>query len=130
MKKHMYALLALTILVGSFFALSTPTYADIAVKPSTTDQGLKIKLDNPLSGVSTIPEAINKILGIVIRIALPLIVLAFIWTGLRFIFARGNPTELKTVKNMFLYTVIGTLLILGAWTITSAIVGTVNSIVK
>jgi hypothetical protein len=29
---------------------------------------------------------------------------------------------------MFLYTIIGTLLILGAWAITNAIIGTVNTI--
>ncbi|MDB5255265.1 MAG: hypothetical protein JWL92_641 [Candidatus Nomurabacteria bacterium] len=105
------------------------TFGGVKTTPAT-NQGLNIQLQNPLSGISTIPEAINKILSIVIRIALPLIILAFIWAGLKFIFARGKPDQLKEAKNMFLYTIIGTLLILGAWTITSAIVGTVNSIVK
>jgi hypothetical protein len=102
--------------------------------PSTvtgaTNNPLNVHLNNPLSGVSTIPDAINTILGIVIRIALPLIILAFIWSGLSFIFARGNPEKMKVAKNMFFYTVIGTMLILGAWVITNAIVGTVNSIVN
>lgn len=91
---------------------------------------LNIKLQNPLSGVSTIPDAINKILSVVIRIALPLIIIMFIWAGLTFIFARGKPEEIKKAKNMFLYTIIGTLLILGAWTITNALIGTVNSIIN
>lgn len=90
---------------------------------------LNIHLDNPLSGVSTIPDAINKILSVVIRIALPLIIIFFIWSGLTFIFARGNPTAITKAKNMFLFTIIGTLLILGAWVITNAIIGTVNAIV-
>jgi hypothetical protein len=90
---------------------------------------LNIHLNNPLSGVSTIPDAINKIVSIVIRVALPIIILFFIWSGLSFIFARGNPEKVKTAKNMFLFTVIGTLLILGAWAITNAIIGTVNAII-
>jgi hypothetical protein len=91
---------------------------------------LNIHLNNPLAagGVSTIGDAINKILSLVIRIALPIIILMFIWSGLSFIFARGNPEKIKVAKNMFLYTIIGTLLILGAWTITNAIIGTVNAI--
>jgi hypothetical protein len=101
---------------------------DPAMAPANAP--LNIHLNNPLAagGVSTIGDAINKILSLVIRIALPIIILMFIWSGLSFIFARGNPEKIKVAKNMFLYTVIGTLLILGAWTITNAIIGTVNAI--
>jgi hypothetical protein len=94
---------------------------------NNVNQPLNIHLSNPLS-VSTIGDAVNLFLGVIIKIALPLIVLFFIWSGLTFIFARGNPTEVAKAKQMFLYTVIGTLLILGAWVITNAIIGTVNSI--
>ncbi|MDB5188702.1 MAG: protein of unknown function with transrane region [Candidatus Nomurabacteria bacterium] len=92
------------------------------------NQPLNIHLNNPLS-VSTIGDAINLFLSVIIRVALPLIILFFIWSGLSFIFARGNPEKVKVAKNMFFYTVIGTLLILGAWVITNAIIGTVNSII-
>lgn len=91
---------------------------------------LSIHLQNPLSNISTIPDAINKVLSVIIRIALPLIIIFFIWSGLTFIFARGNPAEVTKAKQMFLYTVIGTLLILGAWVITNAIIGTVNAIIS
>ena len=97
---------------------------------AAVNQALNIHLQNPLSGVSTIPDAINKILSVVIRVALPLIIIMFIWSGLTFIMARGNPTEIGKAKNIFLYTVIGTLLILGAWVITNAIIGTVNAIIS
>ncbi len=98
---------------------------------NTTAQNapLSIHLNNPLTGISTIPEAINKILSIVIRIALPFIIIFFIWSGFKFILARGNPKAVTEAKNMFFFTIIGTLLILGAWTITNAIIGTVNAIV-
>lgn len=95
----------------------------------TQNQPLNIHLENPLQGISTIPEAVNKILSVVIRIALPIIIVMFIWSGILFIFAQGNDKKLGEAKNIFFYTIIGTLLILGAWTITNAIVGTVNSII-
>ncbi len=88
---------------------------------------LKIKINNPLK-VATIQDAIKLFMNAVLKIALPFIVVFFIWSGLSFVLARGNPEKIKTAKNMFLYTIIGTLLILGAWTITNAIIGTVNSI--
>jgi len=96
---------------------------------AATNQALNIHLTNPLS-VSTIGDAVNLFLGVIIKIALPLIILFFIWSGLTFIFARGNPAEVAKAKQIFLYTVIGTLLILGAWVITNAIIGTINSIIS
>jgi hypothetical protein len=111
-------------------AAGLPASTATAGAAQNTSVPLNIHLNNPLSGVSTIPDAINKILSIVIRIALPLIIVFFIWSGLSFIFARGNPEKVKAAKNMFLYTVIGTLLILGAWVITNAIIGTVNAIIS
>ncbi|MBP6857776.1 MAG: hypothetical protein KBC11_01085 [Candidatus Pacebacteria bacterium] len=92
-----------------------------------TDFDLKVRINNPLK-VGTISEAISLFMNAVLRIAIPFIIIFFIWSGLSFILARGNPEKIKTAKNMFWYTVIGTLLILGAWTITNAIIGTVNSI--
>lgn len=88
---------------------------------------LDIKLKNPLE-VDTIQEAIKLFVNAVVRLAIPVIVIFFLWSGLMFIFARGNPEKIRQAKNMFFYTIIGTLLILGAWTITNAIIGTVNSI--
>lgn len=97
--------------------------------PATTGSGfsLNVKINNPLK-VDTVQGAIKLFMDAVLKIAIPLIVIFFIWSGLSFVLARGNPEKIKTAKNMFWYTIIGTLLILGAWTITNAIIGTVNSI--
>lgn len=92
-----------------------------------SDFKLQVKINNPLK-VDTIEGAIQLFMSMVLRIALPIIVIFFIWSGLSFVLARGNPDGIKKAKNMFWYTIIGTLLILGAWTITNAIIGTVNSI--
>lgn len=94
---------------------------------SATGFKLGVRLNNPLK-VNTIQDAVKFFLNTLMKIALPFIVIFFIWSGLKFILARGNPAEVTKAKNMFLYTIIGTLLILGAWAITNAIIGTVNTI--
>ncbi len=88
---------------------------------------LDVKLQNPLK-VNDIQSAIKFFVDTLIKIAIPFIVVFFIWAGLKFILAQGKPDKITEAKKMFWYTIIGTLLILGAWTITNAIIGTVNSI--
>jgi Type IV secretion system pilin len=97
--------------------------------PATCGSGLclNVKIKNPLK-VDSIQGAIGLFMSAILRIAIPFIVIFFIWSGLNFVLARGNPEGIKKAKNMFWYTIIGTLLILGAWTITNIIIGTVNSV--
>lgn len=110
--------------------VSTPCVGaacDSSGSSQPTDFTLLVKLKNPLK-VNTIQGAIQLFMNTVVKIAIPFIVVFFVYAGFRFILARGNPTELQTAKKMFWYTVIGALLIFGAWAITNAIVGTINSI--
>lgn len=147
MKKILASSLILIITVFSFHSLTyaqaanpsvaSPSNNQSVASPSNatnannaaTSQALNIHLNNPLA-VSTINDAIKLFMGVIIRIALPLIIIMFIWSGLTFVFARGNPRKIDEAKNILLFTIIGALLILGAWTITNAIVGTVNSIMN
>lgn len=122
------ALAIMIILLG----LASPMYAlaqDAPKTQTTNNSGFKlsVKINNPLK-VDTVQDAIKLFMDAVLRIALPFIIVFFIWSGLSFVLARGNTKKMETAKNMFLYTIVGTLLILGAWTITNAIIGTVNSI--
>lgn len=110
---------------------STPTSGSPSSAGAGQSSGfnLQVRLDNPLK-VNTITEAVEFFVNTLIKIALPFIVIFFIWAGFKFVTAQGRPDKIKEAKQMFWYTIIGTLLILGAWTITNAIIGTVNSITK
>lgn len=110
---------------------ASPAPAPTVTNPSSQASGflLDVKLQNPLK-VSTIGEAIKFFVTTLLKIAIPFIVVFFIWAGLKFILARGKPDEITKAKNMFWFTIIGTLLILGAYTITNAIIGTINSVVN
>ncbi|MCC7470016.1 MAG: hypothetical protein IT284_02675 [Bacteroidetes bacterium] len=69
-----------------------------------------------------------KLFGNLVKIALPILVLFIIYSGFRFVEARGNDKKLADAKQNFLYVIIGGALILGAWVIATAIRGTVNEI--
>lgn len=71
--------------------------------------------------------------GIVRNIVMPvggvLAVLAFIYSGFLYVMAQGNETKLKTANKAFLYTCVGTVLLLGAWVIAEVLQETLKQIV-
>lgn len=88
---------------------------------------IDLHIDNPL-GVTSINEVIAKIMNVIVKLAIPVIICFFIYAGFMFITAQGDKTKLATAKNMFLQVIVGSIIILGAWTIATAIVNTVNLI--
>ena len=85
-------------------------------------------LSNPLGSVASIQELIVKILNLVVQIGLPVIVLMIIYSGFKYVMARGNESEIKEAHKAILWTVIGAAIILGASVIAHAIQGTVDSL--
>jgi len=88
------------------------------------------QIENPLGDGSSLPAFIQSLLGIVVRAGIPLVVLALVYTGFRFVEARGNPEKLSKAKNLLLYTVIGSAVVLGAWTIATILTNTINLIIS
>lgn len=90
-----------------------------------------ITLHNPLGNrIDNLPAFIYMILGIVFRIGAVLSVLALMYVGFMFVKARGDPTELETARNAFLYTVIGIAVLLSGVLIASVIQNTVGELAQ
>ena len=85
---------------------------------------------NPLSNVTSIPELIKTVLEGVIKIGMPVIVLAIIYCGFLFVAARGNPESIKKAKSALLYTLIGAAVLLGSWGIAQLITTTITELGK
>jgi len=127
-------------LMFSFFGMFVPQYAlaqnagGSSTKPApatqTTNTGTTeaTKLDNPIKGVKDIPTLVEKLLRIVLKIGAPLVALAIIYTGYLFIAAQGKPEKITDAKNALLFTLIGALILLGAYVIAESVVGTINAI--
>lgn len=88
------------------------------------------QIENPLGAGGTLPAFIQSLLGIVVRIGIPLVILALVYTGFRFVEARGNPDKISKAKKLLLYTTIGSAVVLGAWTIANILTNTINLIIS
>ena len=87
-------------------------------------------INNPLPAIKSIPEFIKIILEFVIKIGIPIVALAIIYSGFLFVSARGKPSELETAKRSIMYTLIGAAILLGAWAIAIMISETVLDLGK
>src|SRR3989344_5235364 len=85
------------------------------------------KIDNPLSADSLFCF-LKDVLDVFLTVGIIIAVLFMVYAGFLFFTARGNETQLGTAKKAFLGAFIGTAIIMGAWVIAKAIVGTVNAI--
>lgn len=70
-------------------------------------------------------DVIQGVIGILSIVA----ALYIMYSGFLFVSARGNETKIKTAKSSFLNAIIGTAILLGAWAITTTIVGIINSVI-
>ena len=77
-------------------------------------------LPNPLCS-QTFADLIANVAKIVAEIGLPIAAIAIIYAGFLFVTAGGNEDKLKKAKTTFLWSVVGTALLLGAWAIAEAI---------
>lgn len=83
------------------------------------------KIIDPLGANSTIPGLINTVLQGFLKIGIPIVALAIIYSGFLFVFARGNSEKLGKAKDSLLYTIIGAAILLGSWAIAKMISSTV-----
>jgi len=84
-------------------------------------------IKNPISS-DTLIELIKKILEGAIKIGMPVIVLAIIYSGFLFVSAQGNSEKLGEAKRALLYTLIGAAILLGSWGIAQLITDTVKAL--
>ena len=79
---------------------------------------------NPIDA-DNFPEFIKTILEGIVKIGIPIIALALIYSGFLFVAARGNSEKITKAKSALLYTIIGAAILLGSWTIAKLISETV-----
>lgn len=89
---------------------------------------LQGKIINPLGATSTIPALIQKVLEGALKIGIPIIALAIIYSGFLFVMARGNSEKIGKAKDTLLYTIIGASILLGSWAIAKMITSTVSGL--
>ena len=82
---------------------------------------------NPLQ-YCNIMDFVKAALQLFVILALPVLAFFIVLAGFQFILARGNSSQLEKAKMNFLYVIIGTCLVLGAWLLASLIGATISQI--
>ncbi len=100
-----------------------------------SNNGSSIRLINPLSGVdcsqsngNCLESFLLNILAFVIRIGSIVVVLMVVYVGYLFVVAQGNETKIIEARKALLWTVIGSLVLLGSQAIAMAIKATVQAL--
>lgn len=113
--------LAFAVLLTPMFIINADTNIKIC-DPKTSD-----RLCNPINA-NNINDVVKKFLEGALKIGIPFIALAIIYSGFLFVLARGNAEALGKAKSTFMYTLIGAAILLGAWAIAKLISETVLSL--
>lgn len=82
-------------------------------------------LTNPLKS-QTIAELVENIAKLAAQIGIPVAAIFIIYSGLLFVTARGNEEQLTKARKNFMWAMIGTAILLGAWVIAKAISETIK----
>lgn len=90
------------------------------------NDGGYIGIKNPATGINSISDVVTAVVRVVRMVAIPFVVLAIIYSGWLFIAAQGNPDKLKSARGVFLWTLVGTLVVLSAELIASVLAGLFN----
>jgi len=90
-------------------------------------EGTGGELTNPLNAGS-IPALVESIAALAAQIGIPIAAIFIIYSGVLFITARGSEEQLKKAKTNFMWAMIGTAILLGAWIIAKAISDTITGL--
>jgi hypothetical protein len=69
-----------------------------------------------------------KTLKFIFQISSFLIMIIFVYAGIRLVLSQGEEEELKTAKNMLLYSVIGAVIIMASFALVTGLVGYLSSL--
>lgn len=133
MKNKNLQVFFLSFIIVSLFALPYLVFGQ-SQGPGDPSQGPDCEtsgtLCNPVPNIKSFTQLLKTILEGLIKIGIPIIALAIIYSGFLFVFARGNSEQLKKAKSALMYTLIGAAVLLGSWAIAQMISDTVIELGK
>lgn len=77
-------------------------------------------LENPVEA-NTFGELLQRLAKAIAIVGTPLVGIFIIWSGFLFVTARGNEQQIEKAKKTFFWTVVGAMLVVGAWAIATAL---------
>ena len=86
-------------------------------------------LKNPIK-FDTFSAFVSAVTKTAVQVLMPFVVLAFIYSGFLFVRAQGKENELKAAKDAIMWSVVGALILFGAWGFAEMIGKTVQTFTK
>ena len=140
--KFKHIIFVFVLLLGTYL---TPAHAQVGCPQGGTAETLQeclgnssspqpfsgtTKLENPLAGgnIDSIPSLVETLLRIILVVGVPLIAVAIIYAGFKFVTAQGNPDKLKEAKSTIVWVVVGAAILLSAYAIATGIDATIRDI--
>ncbi len=115
------------ILMVFMLALPVLSLAGGTITDPNPPANTNVTIVNPIKS-TTLVGFIQTILEGIIKIGMPIIVLAIIYSGFLFVSAQGNSEKLSEAKRALTYTLIGAVILLGSWAIAQLIADTVHAL--
>lgn len=108
-------------------------HANAQITGSNTSgiQGSNVKttIENPFKTGSTLVDFLKTIVNsVLLPVGAVVAVMCFIWAGFKFVTAQGDEGKIKEARGALLWTVIGTLVLLGATGIINVVADTINKL--
>jgi hypothetical protein len=85
------------------------------------------QIPNPLR-YDSITALLNAFLELVVLIGVPVVTIAIIYAGFKFVAARGAPQQLEEAKRALVYVLVGAAIVLGAQALSLLIENTVGDL--
>jgi hypothetical protein len=105
MKKYKKIKILTFLFIGVFFVFSAFNFVDAS--PAT------ISLENPLT-YDTIDELIEAVINFITMVAFAIAPIIFIWGGMKFYFAGGDPNKVKEATALIKWAVVGLTIVIVA----------------
>ncbi len=87
-------------------------------------------IQNPLGpGNDSVEKILGLVMDLVAKVGAIIVVFFIIYSGYKFVTARGNESEVTKAKEIFYATIIGGAILLGADVIANVVINTVNTTV-
>jgi len=90
--------------------------------------GSSVSLKNPLGENTDLLILLGRLVDVLIKYGVVIAAFFIIYSGFLFVTARGNEGKIETAKNTFLYTVLGSAVLLGAKVIIALVAETVKTL--
>ena len=125
MKKIKKTIRKFSILV---FAIAVNVLSSIHLAKAEQCDGTNSNiLCNPLK-TSSFTSLMESISELAVQIGIPIAALFIIYSGLKLVMARGNEESIKKAKIGLLWAIVGSGILIGAWTIMKILQSTVDSL--